>query len=410
MVDRILSGVLHGIYAGDAWKLSVKSLFPGLWRDELNEGSLLSAALKSRAQGIEVTRAEAEYLQEMSAYRFEPLLKATLKGTSVFTFREGLGTISDALARHLIGTGNVEFRTSTVVDSITTSEDKNQVHVGTKHSQKPTQHTHVISTLLPATLNVLAKTASKRLVPSIPSVTVMTVNLYYRTPDLTPPGFGYLIPQATSFEQNPERALGVIFDHAYSPSSENVNISNWSIQDADQLEELNNSRHKGNLVNVNDFAWYNMPDKPNVQDDVEERGTKVTVMLGGHWWDGWPAYPDEQEGLSMAKAVLERHLGIREEPEASQVRLQRDCISQYVVGHEMKLKEAHNNIWHEYRGRLKVAGSWISGVGVNDCLRSAWDVVRGLKNGKDGTGLEHIGTTEYTRVKWSSLPFREDTN
>ena len=41
----------------------------------------------------------------------------------------------------------------------------------------------------------------------------------------------------------------------------------------------------------------------------------------------------------------------------------------------------------------------MAGVGVNDCLRSAWDVVRSLKNGRDGTGLEHIGTSEYVRLK-----------
>jgi len=46
-----------------------------------------------------------------------------------------------------------------------------------------------------------------------------------------------------------------------------------------------------------------------------------------------------------------------------------------------------------------VAGNWMSGVGVNDCLRSAWDVVRSIRDGRDGTGLEQVGTSEYVRVK-----------
>jgi len=92
-------------------------------------------------------------------------------------------------------------------------------------------------------------------------------------------------------------------------------------------------------------------------------------------------------------------LGIKEEPEVWQVNMQKDCIPQYVVGHERKLRTAHDNLWQEYRGRLRVAGSWMSGVGVNDCLRSAWDVVRSIKDRRDGTGLEHVGRDEYVRLK-----------
>jgi oxygen-dependent protoporphyrinogen oxidase len=217
--------------------------------------------------------------------------------------------------------------------------------------------------------------------------------MYFRTPDMHEPGFGYLIPQATPFESNPERALGVVFDTAYSPGSSDVDPSRWHV-DADQLKE---ARERGQLINVNDFAWYNMPDVPNMQDHVKTRGTKVTVMLGGHWWDGWPVFPDEEEGVAMARAVLERHLGIKEAPEAWQVNLQKDCIPQYTVGHETRLKKAHNNIWQEYKGRLRVAGNWMSGVGVNDCLRSSYEVAKNLS--KDGTGLEHVGEAPTMQLK-----------
>lgn len=397
MVDRILSAVLHGIYAGDAWQLSAKSLFPGLWRDEATAGSVIAGVLKARADGLEVTKREADYLQEMKDYTWEPLLKATLKDTTVFTFKEGLGMLSDRLVRNLYEQSNVEFRTSTPVDHISLSETGSGVSIQAKDTAQAEDYTHVISALSPAHLNVVTKHAgSQPLVPYIPSVTVMTVNLYFRTPGLNPPGFGYVIPQATPFENNPERALGVVFDTAYSPGPQDVEMSNWHITDADQLKQ---ARDKGQLINVNDFAWYNMPDRPNMQDDVKQRGTKLTVMLGGHWWNDWPVFPDEQEGLALARSVVERHLGIKEEPEAWSVNMQKDCIPQYTVGHEQRLKTAHNNIQREYKGRLRVAGSWMSGVGVNDCLRSAYDVVRGLKAGRDGTGLEHVGTDEYVRLK-----------
>ena len=395
-VERIVSAILHGIYAGDAWQLSAKSLFPTIWRDEVKEGSVWMGMLKSRAEGLEVTKREANYIQTIKNYVWEPLLRATLKDNSVFTFRDGLGMLSDALARSLFASGKVEFKTSTSVDSITMAGDNKGVAIATKESQGPTNHTDVVSALAPETLNSLHQKSSQKLVPSIPSVTVMTVNLYYRTPNLNPPGFGYLIPNATSFENNPERALGVVFDTAYSPSPTDLDMANWMTADADVLKA---ARDAGRLVNINDFAWYNLPQKANTQDDVKERGTKLTVMLGGHNWDGWPAYPDETEGLAMAKAVVERHLGIKEEPEVYSVNLQRDCIPQYTVGHEERLKSAHINIEREYKGRLRVAGNWMWGVGVNDCIRSAWEVAQGMKLGRRATGLEHIGTEEYTRLK-----------
>lgn len=403
MVDRILSGMIHGIYAGDVWQLSAKSLFPTQWRDEVQAESLLQGMMKARADGIEVTKREADYLQTMKTFAWDPLLRATLRETVVFTLKDGLSMLSDALARVLMGSENVEFRMKSPVHMVHSETDDNKMAVWNKNSKNLPEtafYDHVVWTLPPKQLQMLHSMSGGEL-PSIPTTTVMTVNLYYRTPNLNPPGFGYLIPLATPFENNPERALGVVFDTAYAPSPEDVNMKNWHAEFADgaKSEALQQARDQGRLININDFAWYNIPNPPNLQDNVQQRGTKLTVMLGGHWWDDWPAYPDEQEGLKLAKSLLERHLGITEEPEAWQVNLQKDCIPQYTVGHEQRLKTAHNSLWRHYRGKLRVAGSWISGVGVNDCLRSAWDVVQALKTGKDGTGLEHVGTSEYVRLK-----------
>lgn len=397
IVDRILSGVLHGIYAGDAWQLSAKSLFPTQWRDEEKAGGVFAGLAKTRSDGLEITKREGEFLQAMRDLSWDPLLKETLRHTTAFTLREGLAMLSDGLARFLMGTGKVNFKTSCPVEAIGLSNEGDAVAVKSPNSAE-SLYANVVSSLSPSPLNKIHihDSQNQALVPHIPAVTVMTVNLFYRTPDLAPSGFGYLIPQATSFEQNPERALGVVFDNAYSPSPEDVKMENWHVQSAEQLQE---ARKQGRLINVNDFAWYNMPERPNIQDHLKSPGTKLTVMLGGHHWDGWPAYPDEQEGLAMAKSLLERHLRIKEEPEAWQVNLQKDCIPQYTVGHEQRLITARTNIQQAYKGRLRVAGNWMSGVGVNDCLRSAWDVAQALKAGRQGTGLEHIGTKEFFRLK-----------
>jgi oxygen-dependent protoporphyrinogen oxidase len=181
----------------------------------------------------------------------------------------------------------------------------------------------------------------------------MVVNLYYNDPNLLPErGFGYLIPRSIPFDQNPECALGVIFD-----------------SDA-------------------------------VQGQDTAKGTKVTVMLGGHWWDGYEAYPDEEEGVAMAKAVLERHLNVRDEPAYAQSMLQKECIPQYTVGHEARMGSAHRDLLQCFQGKLAVAGNSYLGVGLNDCVRSARDVVVRIKTGRPTTGLEFF----VDENRWEGFP------
>ena len=191
-----------------------------------------------------------------------------------------------------------------------------------------------------------------------PAVTVMVVNLFYLQPNLIrQPGFGYLIPRAVPYEQNPELALGVIFD-SYASSGQDT-----------------------------------------------AGGTKLTVMLGGHWWKGWDSFPSDKEGKTMAAAVVERHLGIRERPHAVKVTLQRDCIPQYTVGHQDRMLAAHRSLLDAYSGRVRVAGSWFTGVAVPDCALAGYDVVEKLKQGVVLSGLERalLGGEMYIPVNVRNL-------
>jgi oxygen-dependent protoporphyrinogen oxidase len=122
-------------------------------------------------------------------------------------------------------------------------------------------------------------------------------------------------------------------------------------------------------------------------------GTKLTVMLGGHWWNGWTDYPTSEEGLAMAQSVVARHLGITEAPTAHFVNLSRDCIPQYTLGYEDRLKDFAQGISSEFKGRLRVVGNQFNGVGVNDCITGAWNLARGLRGEgwKSGSvGLDKI--------------------
>lgn len=207
--------------------------------------------------------------------------------------------------------------------------------------------THVIST---TSFNHVVSTANLES-PPIATVTVMLVTLCFATPFLNHPhrGFGYLIPISVPAYQNPELALGVVFD-----------------SDA-------------------------MPD----QDLHQVPNTKITVILGGHWWDGRnaDALPTEAEGVRMARRLLNRHLGITEDPVASVVTLRKDAIPQYEVGHCEKMASLHELLLERFAGRLRVAGASYRGIGVHDCTFSAQSVVEALELERL-TGLECFVDTE----------------
>jgi protoporphyrinogen/coproporphyrinogen III oxidase len=221
----------------------------------------------------------------------------------------------------------------------------------------PSSYNHAISTVSGRLLSTLTSKPLESLAKQH-AVTVMVVNLFYEDPDiLLERGFGYLIPRSIPFDQNPECALGVVFD------------SDSSIG----------------------------------QDSIP--GTKVTVMLGGHWWDGFDSYPDEEEAMEMAKSVLQRHLHIDAEPLAAKASLQKDCIPQYTVGHEARLRVAHEDLLSGYQGKLSVAGNSYTGVGLNDCVRGARDVVMDIKDGRRPTGLEQFARpVGWAKVKMPPRP------
>ncbi|KAH0534011.1 hypothetical protein GP486_008941, partial [Trichoglossum hirsutum] len=133
-------------------------------------------------------------------------------------------------------------------------------------------------------------------------------------------------------------------------------------------------------------------------------GTKVTVMLGGHWWDGWSTFPTDADGLLIARSLLERHLHITEPPLAWNVALHRDCIPQYTVGHHMRMQKALWELGADAWKALSVAGASYNGVGVNDCIRAARDLAKSLARGRPLTGLERYADDG---VEWVRTVFYE---
>ncbi|KAL8810305.1 MAG: hypothetical protein Q9200_002685 [Gallowayella weberi] len=347
LADNLVSAGIHGIYAGDMYQLSVRSIMPSLWYAERVKKSITASFLGGWSlRWPQDAALEAEWAKAPPA---SETIQA-IKDSSVFTFRRGIGQLADRLEAKLWEAANVTIRLNTKVDELRLKQSDTCPNMtlmarcagkSVGESEKKS-FTHVISTISGRALHDIVRPTNRlSMLSQTPSVTVMVVNLYFSNPSVLPArGFGYLLPSSLSFEQNPERALGVVFDS----------------------------------------------DATIGQDEIP--GTKVTVMLGGHWWDDWAAYPDEEQGASMAKAILKRHLAIAEEPKAVRVGLQRNCIPQYTVGHHSRMEQA-NEVLKRYGGRLRVAGNSYNGVGLNDCVRSAREVVMGLVQGHDEkTGLE----------------------
>lgn len=211
-----------------------------------------------------------------------------------------------------------------------------------------------------------------------PYTSVGVINLVYPLPSssIHPAGFGYLVPRST-FNENPEGVLGVIFDSTAVPG----------------IEASSNSINS-----------------------IEGKVTKLTVMMGGPYWSYYrrgadnqgvlPSIPTTSEELiNLALKHLHKTLPILKtlEPIISIGKIQKDCIPTYLPGHGSRLKDLNSLLSEQcdnssseleaseldtWRGKLSLVGNGYGGVGVNDCVYSVDQVIEGLKGGRRPTGLE----------------------
>ncbi|KAJ9157472.1 Protoporphyrinogen oxidase [Pleurostoma richardsiae] len=385
LVNNLLSAVVHGIYGGDVWKLSM--------HDSMMARVAVQEYLPQHPTGTWM-KLEDLYLARDLLYRNE-MVQATAqqsRGWSFIGFYNGFGTLTDAMAEALKKNANVTFKLGEPVTSVAYDKSHRKVKIKTK-DKHATLYDKVVSTLFSGTLARLTGDA----LPSLrdtSAVTIQLVNLWYPTPRLNAPntGFGYLVPNSPAVA-NPYSALGVIFDSDRE-------------------------------------AARGLPRDPAVlsagrMDTVA--GTKLTVMLGGHHWASLPAssWPDADQAADMAKATAQLHLGIpASERAVASAKVCRECIPQQTVGHQRRMAAAHEELLEAFGGgQLAVAGGSYSPPGVLPSLRAGRDVAmqiagRGYQTdgqGRTAYGLDgHVGPTglarflknEWALVPKAHLPFR----
>lgn len=154
-------------------------------------------------------------------------------------------------------------------------------------------------------------------VPKIPTASIAVVSMGYRKSVLAKKGFGYLIPS-----QEKQEILGVVWDSSIFPSQNTT------------------------------------------QDE-----TRLTVMIGGSKMTNFNDFAPS-DFYETATRSLQKHLGIKEKPDAFHVHLAKDAIPQYLVGHNKMVHEIKKEISQKYPDVL-LLGSSYSGVSVNDCIAEA---------------------------------------
>ena len=320
IAQYFISSLIHGVYAGDYERLSMRSSFLKLLWDMETARKLF---IKRPAE-------EEALIKELKSGLGEELTRKATE-SRMYSFADGTETLARRLREKLGAT--VTVRTDSPVQRITMEGD--EIKVRTPLQSRP--FSHVISTIPLPTLFRLLPSPPQELINSFPpAVTVGVVNLYYQPGSIQLPihGFGYLIPKTTPAE-NPEDALGVI-----------IVSDGIQGQDTGELAE----------------------------------GVKLTVMLGGHYWRTRTSYPSDDELLTAAKSVVGRDLNITNDPSITLVTLQRACIPQYEVGHWERVQRLDGYIDSTFgRDRFKIVGSAVDGVSVNDSILGARVVAKRLQ-------------------------------
>lgn len=108
------------------------------------------------------------------------------------------------------------------------------------------------------------------------------------------------------------------------------------------------------------------------EQDGSPPGLRVTVMLGGSWFQTLEAKGSavSQEALRrQAQEAAATQLGLKEPPSHCLVHTHRNCIPQYTLGHWKKLDSAAQFLAAQ-RLPLTLAGASYEGVAVTDCIES----------------------------------------
>lgn len=119
LTDNLASAIFHGIYAGDLYNLSARSILSGLWQVERRHESIVKGlVVQSFGDLRPIATSDLETLRQ---YQKQPTMVGPLKmaqRSSVFTFKGGLGDLADGLEAKLLKNAKVKIERNTVVSKL----------------------------------------------------------------------------------------------------------------------------------------------------------------------------------------------------------------------------------------------------------------------------------------------------
>ena len=124
LTDNVVSAILHGVYAGDIYKLSARAIMPTLWAIEMQANSIIKGLLLQTFGAMRPI--SATDLDMIKTLRSQPIMSDKLeavKQSSIFTFRGGIGELADTLESKLNESDNVLILENTHVGQIRLRSD-----------------------------------------------------------------------------------------------------------------------------------------------------------------------------------------------------------------------------------------------------------------------------------------------
>ncbi|XP_076632512.1 protoporphyrinogen oxidase [Colletes latitarsis] len=334
IADKIISSVVCGICAGDAHKISIKSLMQPLFEVEQKYGSVIKGLVLDKLS--ENRRIAKEVVKHKSMPKNDSQINIKSDNTpmslkeraqremwALWGIEGGLEQLPLALAENITKHG-VNIKIGHKCEQLKIHKDRIELTA----NGEVKEYSHIISSLPAKNLADLLQDQHSELsneLRSIPTVTVGIVNLEFSEDILNIDAFGVLIPPK---EELP--ILGVIFDSCVFPQKSNTTV--------------------------------------------------LTVMMGGAWFEKYFGNCSSEEHLlTVAVDQVKEILHIEEDPKAFNVSILKDCIPQHIVGHMQRLTRIHNYI-SMHKIPLGLCGSSYQGVGLNDVILSAKQAVSDINS------------------------------
>ncbi|KZC13835.1 PREDICTED: protoporphyrinogen oxidase [Dufourea novaeangliae] len=335
VADKVISSMVCGIYAGDAHKISIKSLMKPLFDAEQKHGSIIKGIILEqlsknknkttvRKKTETIKNDDTEINKQLDNNSHKSLVKTSQDDFwAMWGIKGGLEELPRSLAKNITERG-VNIKMEHKCEKL--KFNKNDVELTVNGEVK--NYSRIISSLPAKSLANLVREQHPELsneLKDIPTVTVGVVNLQFSESVLPMKAFGVLIPPK---EEKP--ILGVIFDSCAFPQN--------------------------------------------------SKTTVLTVMMGGAWFEKYfGKCSSEEHLLTVAVNQVKEILHIEEDPKAFSVSILKDCIPQHIVGHMQRLTRIQNYI-STHKLPLGLCGSSYQGVSLNDVILSAKQAVSDINS------------------------------